>query len=114
MLPTSETICGTCSHKSVCKYAEDIARILEGTGGTFTDCKHYKVNPVPTQDKNENNELKALQKCERCGKAAYKLFKCEACGKRVCSNCAEIEQELDVNTGNYEEHVRCLDCAEED
>lgn len=120
MKPVSDTNCDGCVHKDVCKYADDVRRIKLETGASFELCKFYGQTPQIESDEEKREEEKpseekpSLEMCERCGKKSYKLFECETCHKKVCSSCAEIEQELDVNTGGFEEHVHCIDCAEEE
>ena len=111
----SAKCCEKCIHTAVCKYVDDISRIMTATNGAFNECKFYqtKAQQVEPEEKREEKQP-ALETCERCGKKSYRVFECETCHKRICSNCAEIEQELDVNTGGFEEHVYCLDCAEEE
>lgn len=120
MEAVSDTICDGCLHKNVCKYADDVRRIRRETGASFGLCKFFGQTPKIEADEEKREEEEpskekpSLETCERCGKKSYKLFECETCHKRVCSNCAEIEQELDVNTGSFEEHTRCRDCIDEE
>lgn len=98
--------CDTCVARSVCRWMESVKQ-AERLAKVFRfECKYYI--------QGQSNSQKSAEACEICGRPTFKLYECERCHKKVCGDCVEIDQMLDVNTGEAEEEVLCKNCAEED
>jgi len=97
--------CDTCASKPVCVWTEAVRNVEDLSKRFEFSCKYH----IPRQ----SNSLKAKETCEICGKPADELFECEKCHKMVCSNCVDITDMLDIDTGNAEEEVLCKNCEGE-
>lgn len=101
--------CQTCGHRPVCRFEEHYAVLEKIAERIRFDCRHYTQG-----GQSKPNHSPASGQCTLCGRQAKTLHECGKCHRFVCDACAEIEQELDINTGTFEEHTFCQTCAKGD
>ncbi len=102
--------CEACRLKPVCKYTDALSDTRKKYDRVFNvECMYFDVAASHLDLKEEESGLLV---CERCGKKTDKLVKCETCHKSVCSDCAESESELDVDTNKARLKTVCRDCWE--
>ena len=83
------------------KQVEKLAKVFR------FECKYYI--------QGQSNSQKSAEACEICGRPTFKLYECEKCHKKVCNECADITEMLDVlGGGQPSEEVLCKECAEEE
>lgn len=96
--------CETCASKQVCRYIENVKAVASIAKALSFSCKYYRS---PSQ-------LNNLGTCDLCGKPSEDLLECQKCHKKICRDCADITDMLDVNNGGSTEEVLCLDCEKEE
>ena len=97
--------CENCVSKLVCRPADSIKTVASIAKALSFSCKFYHG-----PQRQPNN----LGTCDLCGKPSEELLECQKCHKKICRDCADITDMLDVNTGGSAEEVLCLDCAKEE
>lgn len=103
---TSNRDCDTCVAQPVCRWAEDV-RNVESLAERFEFSCKYRI---PRQ----SNSPKEKEACDICGKLSDHLRECQKCHKKVCPDCADVTEMLDVNGGGVDEEVYCPACAKEE
>ena len=98
--------CGTCAAEAVCKWRDSVRDIERLAKSLSFECKSHIPKKI--------NSQKSTKVCEICGQKTFELYECDRCHKKVCGDCVEIEQILDINTGKAEEETLCKHRSEED